>query len=475
MRCTTRAAKVSPVPVRQVALTSSTPYHPRYAPPRQMTLSSSFDSVTERNRYTSLDILLQRLSGYVGRRQYKMASDLTQHLSTFKALGIDWHELKFLQRAELAELFSGPLPLNHAERAVLLTAVDAKVCGVLCRDSTRHSTRLCLSRGVAEHGWRCGRDGHTNDVYFEGKEHANPAVLQLAHRSTARVARRDGIDVEVRHAPDFAVVGRNAAELNPRIWSAPERSTFVVTPIGFEFRVHPEDPRAVHQIEEAAAEWELHRDVMQQVITEVLELYAVERGEQPLHLVPGEMGEPDVPEVYSSAFHAKRSPSSQTGVAGTVTEHRMMTAGGTERPWFQTPLPQRFTSGVPDLLPYAPTIIVHSAFRGIERDIGSADVDRRLMQPVMDISCLVHPSACFWWSAAEEQRSTRLILDYAKRMPFALPFNLYFRVDLAKTLRASPAAVDERSRLLLAKSEYFDLRRFTESARTYATSSPSRG
>ncbi|KAG5500073.1 hypothetical protein JIQ42_04408 [Leishmania sp. Namibia] len=466
MRRTFPLAKISPVPTRSVALTSSTAYHPRYALPRRMTLSSSFNTVTDKNRFTSLDLLLQKLSSYVGRRQYKMTSDLTQSLEQFKRLGIDWHELKFLQRGELLELLSGQLQLNHAERAVLLTAVDAKVCGVLCRDTTRHSTTLCMNPGVAEHGWRCGQDGHTNDVYFEGKEQANPAVLQLAHRSASRVARRDGIDVEVRHEPDFSIVGRNSVELNPRIWNPPEHSTFVVTPIGFEFRVHPDDPRAVNQIEEAASEWELHLGVMQQVIAEVLELYAVERDEQPLHLVPGELGEPDVPEVYSSAFHARRSSSSHTEAGSPITEHRMMSASGAERPWFQTPMPQRFTGGVPELLPFSPTIILHSSFRNIERDLSSADVNRRLMQPVVDISCFVHPNACFWWDAEEEARSTRLILDYAKRMPFALPFNLYFRVDPAKVLRAKPALVDERERLLRAKSSLFDLRRFRSVART---------
>ncbi|KAG5476874.1 hypothetical protein LSCM1_05206 [Leishmania martiniquensis] len=466
MRRTFLQAKISPVPVRNVALTSSVAYHPRYALPRRMTLSSSFNTVTDKNRFTSLDLLLQKLSSYVGRRQYKMSSDLTQCLEQFKTLGIDWHELKFLQRGELVELLGGPLQLNHAERAVLLTAVDAKVCGVLCRDTTRHSTRLCMNPGVAEHGWRCGQDGHTNDVYFEGKEQANPAVLQLAHRSASRVARRNGIDVDVRHEPDFSIVGRNSVELNPRIWNAPEHSTFVVTPIGFEFRVHPDDPRAVHQIEEAASEWELHLDVMQQVIAEVLELYAVERGEQPLNLMPGELGEPDVPEVYSSAFHARRSPSSHTEEGGAITEHRMMSADGVERPWFQTPMPQRFRDGVLELLPFSPTIILHSAFRHIERDISSADVNRRLMQPVVDISCLVHPNACFWWNADEEERSTRLILDYAKRMPFALPFNLYFRVDSAKVLRAKPSLARELESLLRAKSSLFDVRRFRSVARS---------
>lgn len=459
MRRTWRLARISQVPVRDVVPAAELVYSPRYAPPRRMTLSSSFDTVNDKNRFLSLNLLLQKLSGYVGRRQYKMSCDLSSHIDRFKELGVDLHELKFLPRDELIELLNNQLKLNHAEKAVLLSALEVKVCGVLCRNATRHSTQLCMNPGVAAHGWRCGQHGHTNDVYFEGKEQANPAVLQLAHRSAARVARRDGIEVEVRHQPDFSIVGRNTADLHPRIWSAPANTSYVVTPIGFEFRVHPDDPRAAQQIEAAAAEWELHQAVMQQVIAEVLELYAVERAAQPLHLVPGEMGEPDVPEVQSSAFHTHHTTRS-AAAGGKVTEHRMMGPNGQERSWFQTPLPQRFVNGVPQLLPFAPSIIIHSSYRQIERDVSAADVSRRLMQPVVDISCFVHPNACFWWSAEEEEKSTRLILDYAKRMPFALPFNLYFRVDPVKQLRAHPEQMDERERLLAEKAKYFDMRRF---------------
>ncbi|KPA79396.1 putative mitochondrial hypothetical protein [Leptomonas pyrrhocoris] len=458
MRLTLKLARISQVPVRDGVATSALTYYPRYAPPRRMTLSSSFDSVNDKNRFLSLDILLQKLSGYVGRRQYKMSCDLSSHMERFKELGVDLHELKFLQREELMELLNDQLRLTHAEKAILLTALDRKLCGVLCRDTTRHSTRLCMNPGLAEHGWRCGQHGHTNDVYFEGKQQANPAVLQLAHRSAARVARRDGIDVEVRHQPDFSIVGRNTAELHPRIWNAPANTSYVVTPIGFEFRVHPDDPRAQQQIEEAAGEWELHLAVMQQVIAEVLELYAVEREPQPLHLVPGEMGEPDLPEVQSSAFHSRSFAGGTPN--STVVEHRMMDANGQERSWFQAPLPQRFTDGVPQVLPFAPTIILHSSYRHIERDVSSVDVSRRLMQPVVDIACFVHPSACFWWSAEDEEKSTQLILDYARRMPFALPFNLYFRVDPAKFLRAHPEQAEEREHLLSAKASYFDMRHF---------------
>lgn len=467
MKSTWAFRKISKVPSRAVVPTSALAYQPRYAPPRRMSLSSSFDSVTEKNRFTALEILLRKLSGHVGRRQYRMSCNLSIYLDKLTAMGVDWHELKYLQQEELEELLNKELAMNHAEKVVLLTALDAKVCGVLRRSTTRHSTSICLNRGCREHGWRCGRHGHTNDVYFEGKEKANPAVLQLSHRTISRVAKRAGIDVEVHHAPDFTIMGRHSVELSPRIWSTPQNPSFAISPIGYEFRVHPDDPRAVYQIEAAAAEWELHQAVLQQVISEMLELYAVERAEQPLVLRSGEVGQPDLPEVYSSAFNSTGATPGLPEDAKPeqrVVERRMLTASGTERPWFQTPLPQRFTHGIPDILPFAPTVIIHSAFRQVGRSLHHDDITKQLMQPVLDISCYLHPDACFWWSSEKEEVCMRHILDYAKRVPFALPFNLYFRVDPAKVLRGTPSAVEERERLAAAKSHFFDLRHFRASA-----------
>ncbi|KEG13401.1 hypothetical protein DQ04_01021020 [Trypanosoma grayi] len=421
-----------------------------------MVLSSSFDAVDESNRFVSLRLLLEKLSGCVGRRQYKMLCDLTRHFDKLKDEGIDWHELKWLNREELLDLFENVLQLTHAERAVLLPALEAKMCGVLRRADTRHSTTLCINRGVSEHGWRCGLYGHTNDVYFEGKAKANPAALQLCHRSSIRSVERSGVRVDVRMAPDFSVVGRFNHSLSPRVWSTPENPTFQVSTIGYEFRVHPDDPRVRPQIEAAAEEWELHAAVTQQVVWEMLEMYAVERSSQPLDLKPGEMGAPDCPSSYSSAFTV-RIESPHNG--NTVTEQRMMSPDGKEVPWFREPPQQQFADGIPLILPFAPSVIVRSSFRQVSR-ASPDDVSRQLLQPVVDVTCFIHPLVCFWWSEEDEERCLSHIVEYAKRIPFALPFNLYLRVDTSKDLRSHPKRVEEMAKRQREKEDFFDLRHY---------------
>lgn len=463
--------KVSPVPTRRVVPASSLVYNARYAVPRTMTLSKAFDTVNEKNRFLSLRLMLARFSGYVGRRQYKMHCDLTRHAKALEELGVDWHELKYLQREELGDLLNNRLRMSHAERAVLLTALDAKLCGVLRQGTARHSTELCVQRGKAEHGWRCGMHGHTNDVYFEGKQRANSAVLRLAHRSFLRETSRDGVVVDVRSEPDFRIVGRREAEPSFRVWSAPESPSFRVATMGYEFRVHPSDPRAALQIEAAAAEWELHGHVVQQVIAEMLETYAVERPPQSLRMQPHAMGPADTPQSYSSAFTSRvagaDSADGDDGVGAVsrsdevVVEPRIVDTNGVERPWFQTPLEQQFSDdGVPRILPFAPSIVIKTAFRPVVRRTVQDDITSQLMQPVLDVAMYVHPDACFWWNAENEERCVKHILDYAKRVPYALPFNLYFRVDSTKELKRRPEMEEEQARLAESTAAWFDLRRF---------------
>lgn len=462
--------KTSRVPTREVVPASSLAYNPRYAVPRKLTLSKAFDVVNEKNRFLSLELMLKRFSGHVGRRQYKMQCNISKYLEELQELGIDWHELKFLPRDDLMELLNKQLQLSQAEKAVLLTALDAKLCGVLRQSTARHSTNVCMNSGKADHGWRCGLHGHTNDVYFEGKQCANSAALQLAHRSFLREAVRDGIRVDVRSEPDFSVVGRRQEQLNPRVWSTPESTHFIVSPIGFEFRVHPDDPRAHLQIEAAAAEWELHAHVVQQVTLEMLELYGVERAPQPLSMRPTEMGPPDIPQTYSSAFTSKvpvGGPATEAPVGNddageeVVVEQRMVDVEGVERPWFQTPLEQQYTpENLPRLLPFAPSIVVKTTYRQVQRQTVYDDVTSQLMQPVLDVALYVHPSACFWWNAENEERCVKHILDYAKRVPFALPFNLYFRVDTTKEARLHPELEVQKAALIESKAAWFDLRQF---------------
>ncbi|RNF04073.1 hypothetical protein TraAM80_05425 [Trypanosoma rangeli] len=462
MRCSLAVRKVTKVPTRSVVLADALRYHPRYSVSRKMVLSNSFNSVDEKNRFISLQLLLEKLSGHVGRRQYKMMCDFTPHFDKLKEEGIDWHELKWLNRTELIDLFDNVLALSRTERAVLLAAIEAKTCGVLRRSDTRHSTSICVNRGVAEHGWRCGLYGHTSDVYFEGKAKANPAALQLYHRSSVRSVERSGVRVEVRTAPDFSVVGRFDHSLSPRVWSTPDNPVFQVSTIGYEFRVHPEDPRVVPQIEAAAQEWELHAAVTQQVLWEMLEMYAVERNPQPLELKLGEMGAPDCPSAYSSAFTVRDESTDEVADKQAArTEQRMLSADGREMPWFREPLPQQFENGIPIILPYAPSIVVKSSFRQVTRS-SPADVERQLLQPVVDITCFVHPQACFWWSEEDEERCLNHIVEYAKRIPYALPFNLYLRVDTTKNFRGVPDRVEEMRKRLEEKSHYFNPRRFRE-------------
>ncbi|PWV19772.1 hypothetical protein C3747_9g189 [Trypanosoma cruzi] len=463
MRWSLALRKVTRVPTRSVVLADALRYHPRYSVPRKMVLSNSFNTVDEKNRFLSLRLILEKLSGNVGRRQYRMMCDITRHFERLKEEGIDWHELKWLNRTELMDLFDNILSLSRTERAVLLPAIEAKICGVLRRSDTRHSTSICVNQGVAEHGWRCGLYGHTNDVYFEGKAKANPTVLQIYHRSSVRSVERSGVRVEVRTAPDFSVVGRFSHPLSPRVWSTPENPVFQVSTIGYEFRVHPEDPRVVPQIEAAAREWELHAAVTQQVVWEMLEMYAVERNPQPLELKSGEMGAPDCPSLYSSAFTVRHdSIAGSSDEQGAVTEQRMISTDGHEVPWFKEPLTQKFEGGIPVILPFAPSIVVKSSFRQVTRTF-PVDVERQLLQPVVDVTCFVHPQACFWWSEEDEERCLNHIVEYAKRIPYALPFNLYLRVDTTKNFRDAPSRVEEMEKRLAEKSHYFNLRRFRES------------
>ncbi|PWU83225.1 hypothetical protein C4B63_354g2 [Trypanosoma cruzi] len=59
--------------------------------------------------FFSLRLILEKLSGNVGRRQYRMMCDITRHFERLKEEGIDWHELKWLNRTELMDLFDNIL------------------------------------------------------------------------------------------------------------------------------------------------------------------------------------------------------------------------------------------------------------------------------------------------------------------------------------------------------------------------------
>lgn len=516
-------AKVSAVVIRPGGSTSLT-YEKRYRLLKRMTLSKAFDSVNEENRYTSLKILLDRLSGNVGRRQYKMKANLEDKcLAKLKTMRLDWHDIKQLPRDELIALLGAEgLNLTHAERAVFLSATTPKVCGVLRKGvDLRHTENICMNAGLPEHGWRCGKLGHVKDVYFEGKSMLNPLALEVHRRprSLAKREDRNGVSVEVRPMPDFSVSGRLTHEINPRIWSTPSNAVFDVHIIGYEFRVHPEDPRTQPQIREAEAEWQAHAEVVRHVLWEMLELYGVERPQQPMNLQPYELGEPDQVNAYSAAFARKRNkkkvaavssaPSPSSSVSNdepildddVIVEPVMTTSSSSlphdgngtssekaeERSWFTPPLPQAFTSnGIPEFLPFAPTFMVQCTFKPMEfaladvaaamraeaqgggsskREVDEEDaVTKYLLHPVVEISCLTHPNACYWMSAEDEAKVMGHVISFAKRVPFALPFNLYLRVDPSKLLRGESGAAfrHQREARQDSKNEWFSLKNFGE-------------
>lgn len=481
MRNSFRFFRISKVPNNANALIA--PYTPRYAPLRKMNLSSSFDTVNAKNRFLPMELLFCQLSGHVGRKQYSIIPDLTIYLEELKRLGIDWHGMKSMDREDLRALFQH-LGVTHSAKAILLTALNYKLCGVLCQgtSSSRHSTTLCMNEGVLEHGWRCGKDGHLNDVYFEGKAPASPSVASsllirdhsFGPKECSVVDDYAGVKTFVQKEPDFSVVGRFHDAPHPRVWRAPDNPQFLIDIIGYEFRVNPSDPRVPVQIEAAASEWEIHAHVTKQLIWEMLEIYGIEQEPQPLALQPGEMGAPDSVTSYSNAFNLPNctttkntsptdddsiedfgSPSRKFSV-----EHRLQTKEGKEIPWFSPPLPQQFKNGVPEILPFAPSIVLKSCFEKIPRNISLSEVEKLLFQPVMNLSLFVHPKACFFWNKNDEERCINQIMHYAKRIPFALPFFLYFRVDSSRYTSHNSTIVDEKASRMEAKRHFFDLRHF---------------
>lgn len=452
MQCSTVFLKVTKIPINEAGSLVSL-HTPRYSPLRKMNLSSSFDTLNDKNRFIPLEIIFKLLSGYAGKKQYRFIPDLSKRIDDFKELDIDWHCLKAMNQYEVLDLFSS-LELSHTEKSILLTALQKKVCGVLCQSSTRHSNKICFRTGIQSHGWRCGVDGHFNDVYFEGKGSAlkfNDALVRCKNDS--------GVSTVVKYEPDLSIIGRYHDIIHPRVWRTPENPIFSVEFIGYEFRVHPNDPRVRYQIEGAYSEWEMHAQITKQIIWEMLEMYATECDPQPLSLKSGEIGLPDSCCINSRAFSTEVVDShSKTHLV----EYKMNTKDGREIPWFMNPLPQKFENGIPLNLPYAPSIVVKSSFKQLPRSSTLYEAEKNVYQPLMDISIFIHPKVCFFWTSEDEQKCIDQILNYAKRMPYALPFYLYFRVDSSHYMNSNPEIVKKKAELLKKKEKYFNLRYFSQ-------------
>ena len=181
-----------------------------YSVPHRIRLAQKYDQVTDENRYASLDILLTRLSSHVGRRMYRLHTDLEKYLPKFKSEGLDWHDIKSLSDAALTDLCDRVLGMSASEKVVFITAVDSRMCGVLTEGEVSDPQQLCSARGKQESGWRCGKGGHGSGVYFERKATAvdNTLIRQVPPQSDVQRYEERGIHVEVRPEPDFSIVGR---------------------------------------------------------------------------------------------------------------------------------------------------------------------------------------------------------------------------------------------------------------------------
>lgn len=162
---------ISPVQIRARITQADLAPTPRYAPIFKQRLSRRFDVVMEQNRFESLRVILGRMSGHVGRRQYALQHDLNSlFFEKFRQLGLDWHELMALPPQVLLHVLEKQIGMTPSQRRVFMTAVHCRICGVLTEGATRSPDVVCMNRGLAEHGYRCGKKGHVARVYFEGKK-----------------------------------------------------------------------------------------------------------------------------------------------------------------------------------------------------------------------------------------------------------------------------------------------------------------
>jgi hypothetical protein len=448
LQCTRILWAVSPVKTRAVTSVSELGYSKGYRMPHRRRLGVRYDRVNDVNRFFSLDILFRRLSGHVGRRQYKMRCDLVPIAEKLQSQGVDWHDLKAMTRDEVAALFEA-MKVTPSERVIIMTALQACVCGVIVETERMSSESLCLRYGKKEFGWRCGKDGHSDNIYFENKEAAVPAVLA---RSRVTKFEENGVAVQLRQLPNFVIEGRLSDVLQPRHWVAPKDTKFNVLTMGYDFKIHPSDPRAQPQITEAAELWEMHAEVVRLVLWELLEAHAVERDPQPLPLAVGDI-RPDEPTDYIPVV---------LGDDDSPIDLRMKDAKGKQRPWFTPAPPRTFVDGIPAHLPFAPSFAVQSVF---SFPSGGELTEASLRCPTLKLSCLTHPSSCYWLSVGAQSKVLDELLSYAKRVPYALPFTLYYRVDTARHLLNDAAFLTRRDAQLKEKSWAFDLKNFSSSFR----------
>lgn len=502
---------VSPVATRANVTVDSLSYSPGYVPYFRKSLARKYNVVDEKNRYQSLDILLTRLSSHVGRRQYRMMNNLVErHLQSFKDRHLDWHGIKALPRGQLLDLLT-ELKMTPSEKAIFMTAVHSRVCGVLTEGTARDPQTICLRNGIERFGWRCGVRGHGSDIYFENKPGALPHAIAPHIPSSTRVStvgdgagstlrgeteesRLDGSNtvVQVHDLLDFSVEGRLPRnDIHPRVWNAPFNPTFDIFCIGFEFLVSPADPRAKVQIVDAADAWRLHAEALRHVISETLELNATVTDPQPLDLEPGELHPADLACSDSAGGDLRNVFIDFDDENGVTIERRLRDPlTGKVYPWFTPAPPRRWVHGVPENLPFAPSIVIRCVYKsplepsdlkaaaeGVPPTLRRRPSEASFRAPLCEITCLSHPKACFWASPEEEQRITENIVEFAQKIPFALPFNLYFRVDPAAKLRPDQSSAPsllaaERERRSASKKDFFDLSKYCDNTPAEPAATP---
>jgi hypothetical protein len=566
MRRTATWLKVSLVTTRPAVSMGDLAVTRDYKPPNRVTLAPKYNRVTPEVRYDGLKFLLESLSGHVGRRQIRMQNDMTKFLPHFKREGVDWHDLKAMERDTRLHFLRNRLRMTPSEMLIIQVALERCVCGVLTKGSSLSPETFCKRSGVAEHDWRCGFNGHTTRVYFEEKRRAerpntaiagqpaaqqqvmpsspvSPRVLTaapVAEEETSAIdlfsdlssqqpgaghLRRDqlvhpptelrrimadvgessagragnAIDDSLRllnkrasalaeanpnqtlikyHKQNphlnFLEHGRLRFDNHPRSWSAPLEPTFRVDTMGYDFHIHPLDPRTEPQIVRATRDWALHAKVVRNMLWELIEEHAQLRDEpQPLDIAPE-----DVPSLRVDTRHLTSIFSTVDPETGITVERRLelrpdgsisaadatSNASGAQGdirtvPWFSPPPPQdESADGIPRNFPYAPTVAVRSMLRPFPAPAGEpvSGQLRSMRQPLVELSLLVHPKAAAWWPPETRDAVQRHLLDLASRMPYALPWTLYFRVDSSKHLRRDEKFSKQRTRRWSRKVRFFN-------------------
>ena len=504
--------------------------------PLKYKLSQKYDTVNDKNRFISLKLLFDRISGYVGRRQYKLKVDLKPLRYTLEKQGIDWFDLKEIASDQSKSisvyndtpeyavgyyenaLFITPLealftrlnvPPSHI--VIIMTILEQRICGVITRvPFTGAAVSCCMAPGLEIHGWRCGKNGHLKNVYFEHKDSANDMLI-LEKRSRVYKFINNGVTQYIHNEPDFQLDGRAQIPLEPlRQWRQMTESKFDIITIGYDFRIHPNDPRVQPQIVDVANEWDIHAEAIRLTLLELLNQKAVVAPLQNLEIVPGEIDlyqRENTITDYKNQF-TEDAPIHIEKFDNQREKYFIKRADGTIIPWFQPPESRVHNNNIPDNLPFCPTIIIKATISYTPnnsnlltecpqtvndtasllrlpgsplntsqnlRDIDSAshtlsmDLSKKttyLNDPLLKMTCMIHSDCCAQLNQNQEEELIEHVLEIAKKVPFAVPFYLYYRIDPIHAVQSrldnntSKDLVNENSEIEGNSTSYFQLTEF---------------